>query len=91
MNYGFMYYEYLLRIHVSCSFIEYMLHHMHIEESEVPRMCLELYKEYGTTMAGLKVSNQVTKKSARWYNLLLKFFYVLTNLAPLSFLAETWV
>ncbi|XP_012083036.1 uncharacterized protein C24B11.05 isoform X1 [Jatropha curcas] len=34
---------------------EFMLHHLHIEESEVPRMCLELYREYGTTMAGLKV------------------------------------
>ncbi|KAK6132039.1 hypothetical protein DH2020_034220 [Rehmannia glutinosa] len=34
---------------------EYMLHHLNIEESEVPRMCLELYKEYGTTMAGLKI------------------------------------
>ncbi|KAJ4968925.1 hypothetical protein NE237_015626 [Protea cynaroides] len=33
---------------------EYMLQHLQIEESEVPRMCLELYKEYGTTMAGLK-------------------------------------
>ncbi|XP_043711269.1 uncharacterized protein C24B11.05 isoform X2 [Telopea speciosissima] len=31
-----------------------MLQHLQIEESEVPRMCLELYKEYGTTMAGLK-------------------------------------
>eukprot|EP00262_Sarcandra_glabra_P019774 TRINITY_DN760_c0_g1_i1.p1 TRINITY_DN760_c0_g1~~TRINITY_DN760_c0_g1_i1.p1 ORF type:complete len:311 (+),score=75.38 TRINITY_DN760_c0_g1_i1:33-965(+) len=33
---------------------EYMLNTLQIEESEVPRMCLELYKEYGTTMAGLK-------------------------------------
>ncbi|GKU90525.1 hypothetical protein SLEP1_g4511 [Rubroshorea leprosula] len=33
---------------------DYMLRHLNIEESEVPRMCLELYKEYGTTMAGLK-------------------------------------
>ncbi|XP_050251471.1 uncharacterized protein C24B11.05 isoform X2 [Quercus robur] len=33
---------------------EYMLQHLHMDESEVPRMCLELYKEYGTTMAGLK-------------------------------------
>lgn len=33
---------------------EYMLQHLHIEESEVPRMCLELYREHGTTMAGLK-------------------------------------
>lgn len=28
---------------------------LHIDESEVPRMCLELYREHGTTMAGLKV------------------------------------
>lgn len=33
---------------------EYMLHQLHIEETDVPRMCLELYKEHGTTMAGLK-------------------------------------
>ncbi|XP_027352134.1 uncharacterized protein C24B11.05-like [Abrus precatorius] len=33
---------------------EYMLKHLHIEESEVPKMCLDLYREYGTTMAGLK-------------------------------------
>ncbi|KAL9259537.1 hypothetical protein AKJ16_DCAP02794 [Drosera capensis] len=33
---------------------EYMLHQLHIEETEIPRMCLELYKEHGTTMAGLK-------------------------------------
>lgn len=34
---------------------DYMLHHLKIEESKVPQMCVELYKEYGTTMAGLKV------------------------------------
>ncbi|KAL2519005.1 Haloacid dehalogenase-like hydrolase (HAD) superfamily protein [Abeliophyllum distichum] len=33
---------------------EFMLHYLHIEESEVPRKCLELYREHGTTMAGLK-------------------------------------
>ncbi|KAL6223318.1 hypothetical protein ACLB2K_006705 [Fragaria x ananassa] len=33
---------------------EYMLQHLDIEESEVPRICLELYREHGTTMAGLK-------------------------------------
>lgn len=33
---------------------DYMLKYLPIEESEVPRMCLELYREYGTTMAGLK-------------------------------------
>ncbi|KAJ6808666.1 uncharacterized protein M6B38_165005 [Iris pallida] len=34
--------------------IDFMLHHLKIEESKVPEMCVELYKEYGTTMAGLK-------------------------------------
>lgn len=34
---------------------EFMLQHLHIDENEVPKMCLDLYKEYGTTMAGLKV------------------------------------
>jgi pyrimidine and pyridine-specific 5'-nucleotidase len=33
-----------------------MLKKLRIEESQVPRMCLDLYREYGTTMAGLKVS-----------------------------------
>ncbi|XP_051146020.1 uncharacterized protein C24B11.05 [Andrographis paniculata] len=45
-----------LGINMACrkNIEEYMVHHLHMEESEVPRMCLELYKEYGTTMAGLK-------------------------------------
>lgn len=34
---------------------EYMLKYLNIEESEIPRICLDLYREYGTTMAGLKV------------------------------------
>ncbi|KAL6657533.1 hypothetical protein ACP70R_005313 [Stipagrostis hirtigluma subsp. patula] len=34
---------------------DYMLNKLKIEESQVPKMCLDLYKEYGTTMAGLKV------------------------------------
>ncbi|KAK7397041.1 hypothetical protein VNO78_18208 [Psophocarpus tetragonolobus] len=33
---------------------EYMLKHLHMEESEVPKICLDLYRDYGTTMAGLK-------------------------------------
>ncbi|KAF5733414.1 suppressor of disruption of TFIIS [Tripterygium wilfordii] len=33
---------------------DYMLKNLNIEKSEVPRMCLELYREFGTTMAGLK-------------------------------------
>lgn len=37
-------------------FAEFMLNQLGIEESEVPKLCLDLYKEYGTTMAGLKVT-----------------------------------
>lgn len=33
---------------------EYMWTYLNIEESEVPGMCLDLYREHGTTMAGLK-------------------------------------
>ncbi|TVU37711.1 hypothetical protein EJB05_11041, partial [Eragrostis curvula] len=33
---------------------EYMLNKLKIEESQVPSLCLDLYKEHGTTMAGLK-------------------------------------
>ncbi|KAL8213728.1 hypothetical protein R6Q57_003177 [Mikania cordata] len=33
---------------------EFMLTYLNIEESQIPDMCLDLYKEYGTTMAGLK-------------------------------------
>ncbi|KAF4370217.1 hypothetical protein F8388_007358 [Cannabis sativa] len=33
---------------------EFMLQYLHIEETKVPTMCLELYRECGTTMAGLK-------------------------------------
>ncbi|KAJ0976493.1 hypothetical protein J5N97_018458 [Dioscorea zingiberensis] len=33
---------------------DFMKHHLQIEESQVPHMCLELYREHGTTMAGLK-------------------------------------
>ena len=37
---------------------DYMLNKLHIEESQVPKMCLDLYKEHGTTMAGLKVVSE---------------------------------
>ncbi|XP_047315359.1 uncharacterized protein C24B11.05-like isoform X2 [Impatiens glandulifera] len=33
---------------------DYMRQYLHIEESCVPKMCVDLYKEHGTTMAGLK-------------------------------------
>lgn len=33
---------------------DYMRDHLQIEESQIAEMCLGLYREYGTTMAGLK-------------------------------------
>lgn len=33
---------------------DYMCDHLQIVESQIAEMCLELYREYGTTMAGLK-------------------------------------
>lgn len=46
-----------LGINLACrkNIQDYMLNKLQIEESLVPKMCLDLYKEYGTTMAGLKV------------------------------------
>lgn len=32
-----------------------MSNHLHIDQELIPKLCLELYKEHGTTMAGLKV------------------------------------
>lgn len=34
--------------------IEYMINKLGIEEDKAPVMCVQLYREYGTTMAGLK-------------------------------------
>ncbi|KAI3694633.1 hypothetical protein L1987_77601 [Smallanthus sonchifolius] len=33
---------------------EYMVNKLDIEESKVPDLCVQLYKDYGTTMAGLR-------------------------------------
>ncbi|CAD6215295.1 unnamed protein product [Miscanthus lutarioriparius] len=46
--------ESLERPKYKCLLFDYMRHHLHIEESHIADMCLDLYKEYGTTMAGLK-------------------------------------
>lgn len=35
--------------------LEYMISKLGVEEEKVPEMCAELYKDYGTTMAGLRV------------------------------------
>ncbi|KAG2534100.1 uncharacterized protein LOC120687303 [Panicum virgatum] len=49
-------YPFSLGINLSCrkNIQDYMRHHLLIEESQIAKMCLDLYKEYGTTMAGLK-------------------------------------
>ncbi|KAL0446838.1 UNVERIFIED_CONTAM: hypothetical protein Slati_1811700 [Sesamum latifolium] len=46
-----------LGINLACrkNIEEFMVHQLHMEESEVPRLCLELYRDHGTTMAGLKI------------------------------------
>ena len=38
-----------------CECVEYMITKLGIAEDKVPEMCVRLYKEYGTTMAGLRV------------------------------------
>ncbi|KAF7007371.1 hypothetical protein CFC21_022314 [Triticum aestivum] len=50
-------YPLILGINLACrnNIQDYMLNKLQIEESLVPKMCLDLYKEYGTTMAGLKL------------------------------------
>uniref|UniRef100_A0ACD5UKX0 Uncharacterized protein n=1 Tax=Avena sativa TaxID=4498 RepID=A0ACD5UKX0_AVESA len=46
-----------LGINLACrnNIIDYMLNKLRIDASLVPKMCLDLYREYGTTMAGLKL------------------------------------
>jgi hypothetical protein len=61
MFHGFKLYEAYIVTNVEQTAIlkfwppDYMRHHLQIEESQIVEMCLNLYKEYGTTMAGLKV------------------------------------
>uniref|UniRef100_A0ACD5WE15 Uncharacterized protein n=1 Tax=Avena sativa TaxID=4498 RepID=A0ACD5WE15_AVESA len=43
---------------------DYMRDHLQIEESQIAEMCLELYRDYGTTMAGLKVFTNSDKVHA---------------------------
>lgn len=44
--------RWLLRNYI---FSEYMVNKLDIEENKVPDMCAQLYRDYGTTMAGLRV------------------------------------
>lgn len=49
-------YPFSVGINLACrkNIQDYMRNHLHIEECQVAEMCVDLYKEYGTTMAGLK-------------------------------------
>ncbi|XP_057998283.1 uncharacterized protein C24B11.05 [Hevea brasiliensis] len=40
--------------HVTKNIEEYMIQKLRIEESQVPELCVSLYKYYGTTLAGLR-------------------------------------
>lgn len=42
-----------------------MTQKLYMEEGEVPEMCLSLYKNYGTTMAGLKVRSDISLKGLK--------------------------
>lgn len=35
--------------------LEYMIEKLGIEATKSPEMCVQLYKDYGTTLAGLRV------------------------------------
>ncbi|XP_059430305.1 uncharacterized protein C24B11.05 [Corylus avellana] len=43
-----------LSVEVTKNIREYMLKKLGIEEKKVPELCVSLYKDYGTTMAGLR-------------------------------------
>ncbi|KAL6203297.1 hypothetical protein ACLB2K_026997 [Fragaria x ananassa] len=43
-----------ISVQITKNIQEYMRHKLGMEESTVPELCLSLYKDYGTTMAGLK-------------------------------------
>jgi putative hydrolase of the HAD superfamily len=56
-----------LAMEVKKNIQEYMVQKLGIEEDKVQELCLSLYKIYGTTMAGLKVS---------YFSTLLTFFHI---------------
>ncbi|XP_008222342.1 PREDICTED: uncharacterized protein C24B11.05 [Prunus mume] len=43
-----------ISVQITKNIQEYMLQKLGMKESEVPELCISLYKDYGTTMAGLK-------------------------------------
>jgi pyrimidine and pyridine-specific 5'-nucleotidase len=57
-----------------------MLNKLKIEEDQVPKMCLDLYKEYGTTMAGLKACPTLISAPLNITNLFVKSFCFLVTI-----------
>ncbi|KAK9940571.1 hypothetical protein M0R45_017225 [Rubus argutus] len=43
-----------ISVQITKNIQEYMIQKLGMEESSVPELCISLYKDYGTTMAGLK-------------------------------------
>ncbi|KAM1276918.1 hypothetical protein ACFX13_030081 [Malus domestica] len=43
-----------ISVQITANIKEYMIQKLGIDESEVPELCISLYKDYGTTMADLK-------------------------------------
>ncbi|XP_048425345.1 uncharacterized protein LOC103954336 isoform X1 [Pyrus x bretschneideri] len=43
-----------ISVQITTNIKEYMIQKLGMDESEVPELCISLYKDYGTTMAGLK-------------------------------------
>ncbi|CAN6692742.1 unnamed protein product [Malus baccata var. baccata] len=43
-----------ISVQITKNIKEYMIQRLGMDESEVPELCISLYKDYGTTMAGLK-------------------------------------
>ncbi|XP_009375913.2 uncharacterized protein LOC103964681 [Pyrus x bretschneideri] len=43
-----------ISVQITKNIKEYMIQKLGMDESEVPELCISLYKDYGTTMAGLK-------------------------------------
>ena len=50
-------------------FSDYMVEKLGIDESKIPNMCDLLYKNYGTTMAGLRVGFMIFYVFKSWFRL----------------------
>lgn len=67
--------------------VDYMVEKLGIDKSKIPDLCNLLYKNYGTTMAGLRVWIWLIKKFYHWNNLSIPINYVLWD----SLFAGNWL